>query len=69
MRLHEYINKRLDLPLFNEYMELNKFSKREVKRLFIDDLITSENHQTIRLRKIVDELKKDYKNEYKQNTY
>lgn len=54
------INKRLGVTLFDESdihrLRLLKFTKKDVKRLMIDDLIDSKGQGTERLARLVKEI-------------
>ena len=66
--LNDYINRKLDVNLFNDKMELNHFTKKQIDSLFIDDLITENNRPTFRLLKMVKELRERYKKD-EQNDF
>ena len=62
----EFINKKLDINLFNteinDYLVLNKFTKKQILKEHIDDLIDIDTKQgTDRLNRIVRDLLKEYK--------
>jgi len=62
----ELINKKLDINLFNteidDYLVLNKFTKKQILKEHIDDLIDVETKQgTDRLNRLVREILKEYK--------
>ena len=54
------LNNRLDVPLFNELnvnsLELNKFTKKQIKKMMIDDLIAGDNTATDRLNRFINEI-------------
>lgn len=55
------VNEALDVKLFNESLGhqpliLNKFTKKQIKELFIDDLIDSDGKATPRLNMLVREI-------------
>lgn len=54
------LNKTLDLNLFNEnsqVLKLNKFSRKQVNEMFIDDLVCPVRLiPTVRLRQIIKEI-------------
>lgn len=55
------VNKALDVKLFNETLGqqplvLNKFTKKQIKSLFIDDLIDERGRATPRLNMFVREI-------------
>jgi len=57
------INDKLGFNLFNELtidrLEVNKFTKKQIAHLCIDDLIDSSNRATDRLRRYVYEIAKE----------
>lgn len=62
----EFINKKLDINLFNteinDYLVLNKFTKKQILKEHIDDLIDIDTKQsTDRLNRIVRDLLKEFR--------
>lgn len=62
----QYLNKRLAVKIYNENilddLVVNKFTKKQIRDLFIDDLIEEESGlSTKRLRDFTRDMLKDYK--------